>query len=89
MQFREAPFFYVSQYKNYNIGEFEKMGVYSTIAVVISLLYFMKSRPDLQNVKYKQGYDMSLKPTNFHETKSNTRPDGGKYYLPSFNVYYN
>jgi hypothetical protein len=65
------------------------MGVYSTIAIVVSLLYFMKSRPELQNVKYKQGYDMSLKPTNFHETKSSSRPNAGLYYVPSFNVFYN
>lgn len=65
------------------------MGVYSTIAVVVSLLYFMKSRPQLQRVKYKEGYDMSLKPQNFHESRSYTRPNGGQYYVPSFNVFYN
>ena len=65
------------------------MGVYATVAVVVSMLYYFSTRRQLQNVKDKGGPDAPLTPTNFHQKASESRPNKGQYYQPAFKIFNN
>ena len=65
------------------------MGVYATVAVVLSLLYYMGARRKLQSIQDAGGPDMPLTKTNFHQEASQSRPGGGKYYTPDIKIFNN
>jgi hypothetical protein len=78
-----SSMFFFSQLKR------EKMGVYASIAVVVSLLFYMLARKKLQRMKDNGGPDVPLTTTNFHQEASDTRPNMGRYYQPVFKIFNN
>ena len=63
------------------------MGTFATFAIVVSLIYFTASRSTLKLVRDAAGPDQAKTSTNFHETKSTARPEGGVYYSPSYKIF--
>jgi hypothetical protein len=59
------------------------MGIYGTIAVVVSLMYYMGNRLHLKSAMDNQIAGKPEKPTNFHQEPSITRPVAGLYYRPT------
>lgn len=65
------------------------MGVYATVAVVVSLLFYLTARKKLQNAQDYGGPDAPLAATNFHQEASESRPRRGQYYQPLFKIFNN
>ena len=59
------------------------MGVFATFAIVISLAYFAANRSSFKLIAAACGPDVPKTATNFHEEKSEARPENGKYYQPN------
>jgi hypothetical protein len=65
------------------------MGVYATVAVIVSLLIYLASRKRLRDTQDNGGPDAPLTSTNFHEESSVSRPINGAYYTPQFKIFNN
>jgi hypothetical protein len=67
------------------------MGIYATVAIVASLLFWVGNRNCAKLYLDKMGYDVPPNKTNFHPNpqtvRTSARPDLGKYYKPGFDIF--